>query len=99
MDVEVDARLGDRIFYQRPTDAEPLDWRAFLIFEEPAEGFQTRDVAKGIIRLRIRKQLFGDGQPSMNDRLTSPRLDGTYRPMAPEPTSAGRYWLVDLQKV
>jgi hypothetical protein len=99
MDVEVDNRLGDLILYQRPEDPQPVEWRAFLVFEEPAEGYQTRDVAKGIVRLRIRKQLFGEGKPSMNDRLTSPRLDGTYRPMAPEPTSAGRYWLVDLQTV
>lgn len=97
MDAQVDARLGDSISYRRPTDPQPVDMKAFLIFGEPGDGGWTgRDQAKGIVRMKISRALVPD--PSKHDRITSPLLDGTYRPLGGDPVVEGRYWLVDLQK-
>lgn len=96
MDAQVDARLGDLVSYKRPEDPAPVQLKAFILFDDPPEGWQQLDSAKGIVRLKIAKQL---RRPAMSDRITSPLLDGIYRPMSDRPRTAGRYWLADLQKV
>lgn len=100
MDAKVDDRLGDSILYKRPADADFLPLKAFLIFEEPMEGgYGSRDSAQGRVRLKVERDKVP--APSKSDRLQCPALLGAaiYRPIGNDPVTAGRYWLVDLQKV
>src|SRR4051812_46268255 len=103
MDSQVDVRLGDSILYRAPGEPGFTAHKAFLLFDEAAEGVLTIDSAKVAPRLKIR--IGTVPKPSMNARVRTdpevpgPQLEGEWRPMNGEPKVAGRYWLVDLQKV
>jgi hypothetical protein len=97
MDAQVDNRLGDSISYKREEDADYLTVKAFLVFDAAdSVGYAPRDPVRQIVRLKIAKSV---RTPKMSDRIRSPLLDGTYRPINGTPLTAGRYWLADLQKV
>jgi hypothetical protein len=97
-DVEVDDRLGNRVFYHAKGTPGPVPLKGFDKSDVAPEGYGARDPAKGIKRMKIAKALVPE--VSIDDRITASWLDGTYRPVAPDtdPVSPA-YWLVDLQKV
>lgn len=101
LSAEADNRLGDSILYA-PAGATGGDYVAIkgrIEAAEPTEGWSARDEAQGMWRLRVAKDVVP--LPSKDDRLQCAAIlgDATYRPMAKDPISDGRYWLVDLQRV
>lgn len=92
MDAQVDARLGDIVFYKRDADPDFVELKAFLIPDAP-----LGDAAKTSWRLKIAKAL----RPALskNDRLHSPLLEGIYRPIGGDFDTDGRYWITPIQKV
>lgn len=105
LSAEADSRLGDLIRYavNGENGGAFVDMRGRISANETPlgtgfGGLQRRDEMLGGWRLRIAKDLVT--KPAMTDRIECAAiLDGVYRPMAADPVSDGRYWLVDLQKV
>lgn len=108
MDAQVDAGLGDSITYKingvpvEQADAPGVTTiPAFLIdLVDDGGGFGAGGtVQAGQLRwqLKIKKDLLPE-RPSMKHRVTSPLLDGPYRPVGNNPTDGGAYWIADLQK-
>lgn len=107
MDAEVDARLGDSIFYQQggePLPDEPI--KAFLIFPNQGddEGAAYDELAARRPRLKVARAQIPT--VTMNDRiwggdeLTAAQLDNVkWRPTSKKPQVGGRYVIFDLQKV
>lgn len=98
MDAEVDERLGDSLSYKRPADPAYVAKKGFITFEEPPEGWGPLDSAKGRTYLKISKAQLPT-EPSKADRITSPKLTGTWRPLNVQPSVGGRAWLAEIQKV
>lgn len=97
MDAEVDERLGDDILYKIRGTGAFVAVKAFIYFDEPLEGPAARDSSKGKAVLKIAKSFC---RPHLDDRLTSPLLEGgEWRPVGKDNATAGRYWVTDLQPV
>lgn len=101
MDAQVDAHLGDRVFYKRQSDDDFFETRAFIIFDTPdGGGMSYQDPRRGVVRLKILRTIVPD--PSLQDRVRATLLDHEYRPIPADKdrfATDGRHWLIDLQKV
>lgn len=99
MDALVDDRLGDDILYSQ-AGAPFVAMKAFV---GNAEGDQDLYGVKEIDSLPKRKRLKISraliGRPSGQDRIKGDMLGETvYRPSQQRPETAGRYWIIDLER-
>lgn len=102
LSAEADNRLGDSILYavDGASGGAYVAMKARIMEAEPTHGFDRTDEMRGGWRLKIAKVHVP--APSLRDRLQCDAILGTaiiYRPVATDPVDAGRYWLIDLQKV
>ncbi len=101
MDAQVDTGLGDSIIYsiggQPVTDESgSTTIHGFLIDQNDDGGFDGIKPMQRRWQLKVAKRYVP--QMKLSDRVESPLLDGKYRPATNNPTSAGHYWIADLQK-
>lgn len=99
LSAEVDNRLGDLIQYAAGAGAAFVEMKGRVFVADASTGLDPIDEAENRWRLRIAKGKVP--APSKADRIKCSTILGnvTYRPVAKDPISDGRYWLVDLQKV
>lgn len=102
LSAEADNRLGDLILYaiDGGDGGAYVSMKARVFAAEPSRGWNKADEMQGGWRLRVAKVLVP--LPSKDDRLQCEAVLGAgtvWRPIATDPISDGRYWLVDLQKV
>jgi hypothetical protein len=99
VDAQVDARLGDRVSYS--TDGVSyVDVKAFIeFFDDDGTSFGAQDDIRRRVRLKIARDVVA--LPTSTHRVRSADKLGidTYRPMNKSRVVAGRYWLVDLDRI